>query len=255
MCGRFALTSMPGDLVEEFVITGGFHGVELPSDWNIAPTKEIYAIRASDSGRELVNLSWGLIAPWAKDSTEALRSQSMAINARTESVDEKPTFRNAFRSRRCLVPATGYYEWATELGQYESKQPFYIRSGGTWKDKRSGEVRPKSLAFAGIFDRWIDENGEIHESAAIITREAVGELATVHHRMPTFLPEDRWDAWLDPSIRDVGQIREIMNLEGSGHEPDENLVIAPVSKLVNSTRNNGPELIKPIELGESQTLF
>jgi putative SOS response-associated peptidase YedK len=246
---------MPGDLVEEFAITGGFHGVELPSDWNIAPTKEIYSIRASASGRELVNLSWGLIAPWSKDATEALRSQSMAINARTESVDEKPTFRSAFRSRRCLIPVTGYYEWATELGQYESKQPFYIRSQATWLDKRSGQLRPKSLACAGIFDRWVDERGEIHESAAIITREAVGELATVHHRMPTFLPEDRWDAWLDPAIREVSQIREIMNLEGSGRRPDENLVITPVSKLVNSTRNNGPELIAAIELGESQTLF
>ena len=255
MCGRFALTSMPGDLVEEFAITGGFHGVELPADWNIAPTKEIYAIRVSDRGRELINLSWGLIAPWSKDSTEALRSQSMAINARTESVDEKPTFRNAFRSRRCLVPATGYYEWATELGQYESKQPFYIHSGATYLDGRSGQRCSKSLAFAGIFDRWVDERGEVHESAAIITREAVGELATVHHRMPTFLPEDRWDAWLDPSIKEVSAIREIMNLEGSGHTPDENLIIEPVSKLVNSTRNNGPELIKAIELGESQTLF
>jgi putative SOS response-associated peptidase YedK len=140
-----------------------------------------------------------MIAPWSKDRIEAVRSQSQAINARSESVHEKPTFRSAFKSRRCLIPASGYYEWATELGKYESKQPFFIQS----------DVIDKTLAFAGIFDRWIDPSGETFESASIITRPAVDFLATIHNRMPTFLPTDRWDTWLDPKLNEVEEIRKL----------------------------------------------
>jgi len=242
MCGRYALSKLPSELIEEFEITAGHTGGILPVDWNITPTREIYIIRDnSEQKRELANLSWGLIAPWSKDRTEAVRSQSQAINARTETVHEKPTFRSAFKSRRCLIPATGYYEWATELGKYETKQPFYIHAS---KPERT-------LVFAGIYDRWVDTNGEIFESAAIITREAVDFLATVHHRMPTFLPEDRWDSWLDPRLTQVEEIRALMELE----DPAANLIAEPVSSAVNSIRNNGPDLIVPIELGEPTTLF
>lgn len=275
MCGRFALTTMPGDLIEEFEITAGYSGLPLPSDWNVTPTRQIYAIRDNASHqRELTTLSWGMIAPWSKDSTEALRSQSMAINARSESVHEKPTFRNAFRSRRCLIPVSGYYEWATELGKYETKQPFFIHSTlpstnllkpvageltGSESNSKSVNRSPfKTLALAGIWDQWVDDRGEVHESASIITREAVGFLATVHHRMPTFLPADRWDAWLNPDLKNVEEIRNLMNFEIANPTiaaPDANLAAYPVATLVNSIRNNGPELIKEIELGESQTLF
>lgn len=241
MCGRYALSKLPSELIEEFEITAGHTGAILPADWNISPTREIYIIRDNpDLKRELVNVSWGLIAPWSKDQVSAVRSQSQAINARSESVDEKPTFKNAFRSRRCLIPATGYYEWATELGKYETKQPFYIHSKSN-----------QTLLFAGIYDRWINANGEIFESAAIITREAVDFLATIHHRMPTFLPKDRWDQWLDPRINKVDEIRKLM-------EPDSpafGLTAHPVSSKVNATRNNGPELIREIELGDPTTLF
>jgi putative SOS response-associated peptidase YedK len=106
-----------------------------------------------------VNLSWGLIAPWSKTTEEAVKSQSSAINARTESVESKPTFKNAFKYHRCLIPATGYYEWATELGKYPSKQPFYIHNRES-----------KTLAFAGIYSTWRNEKGESKESAALITR-------------------------------------------------------------------------------------
>jgi len=255
MCGRFALTTMPGDLIEEFNITGGYSGLLLPSDWNVTPTSQIYAIRDNaHHQRELTTVSWGMIAPWSKDSTEALRSQSMAINARSESVHEKPTFRSAFRSRRCLIPASGYYEWATELGKYETKQPFFIHSSLPGKTSDSF----KTLALAGIWDQWVDDRGEVHESASIITREAVGFLATVHHRMPTFLPADRWDLWLNPDLKNVDEIRDLMDFDIPNPTiatPDAHLAAYPVATLVNSTRNNGPELIKEIELGESQTLF
>ena len=122
MCGRYALVKSAGELIEEFEITTNRIPAALPADWNIAPTREIYVVRnlrddANPNQRELATLSWGMIAPWSKDRNEAIRSQSQAINARSESVHEKPTFRSAFKSRRCLIPASGYYEWATELGK------------------------------------------------------------------------------------------------------------------------------------------
>ena len=249
MCGRYALVKSAGELIEEFEITTNRIPAALPADWNIAPTREIYVIRdfrdigddASENRRELATLSWGMIAPWSKDRSEAVRSQSQAINARSESVHEKPTFRSAFKSRRCLIPASGYYEWATELGKYESKQPFYIQS----------ETEGKTLAFAGIYDRWVDPSGEIFESASIITRPAVDFLAKIHNRMPTFLPVNRWDAWLDPKLNSVEEIQKLMELA----ELAKGLRAHPVSTRVNATRNNGADLISEIDVSEPNTLF
>jgi len=235
MCGRFALSAMLTDIAEEFS-TSAEPDRTLPVDWNIKPTQDIYIVK----NQEITIASWGLIAPWSKNSNDALRSQSQAINARSESVHEKPTFRNAFRQRRCLVPATGYYEWATELGRYKTKQPVFI--------SRDDE---KLLAFAGIFDRWISPEGEIRDSVAIITRDAVGDLAKVHNRMPLFLPRERWGAWMDSNVTDVEEIRTLMQVP----DPDAHLRYWPVSTLVNSIRNNGAELIAPIELGDPETLF
>ena len=235
MCGRFALSAMLTDIAEEFS-TSALPDRTLPVDWNIKPTQDIYIVK----NEEIKIASWGLIAPWSKNSVDALRSQSQAINARSESVHEKPTFRNAFRQRRCLVPATGYYEWATELGRYKTKQPVFI--------SRDDE---KLLAFAGIFDRWISPEGEIRESVAIITRDAVGDLAKVHNRMPLFLPRNRWDNWMDPELTEVEEVRALMDIP----KPDDHLRFWPVSTMVNSIRNNGAELIAPIELGEPETLF
>jgi len=235
MCGRFALSAMLTDIAEEFS-TSAEPDRTLPVDWNIKPTQDIYIVK----NQEITIASWGLIAPWSKNSNDALRSQSQAINARSESVHEKPTFRNAFRQRRCLVPATGYYEWATELGRYKTKQPVFI--------SRDDE---KLLAFAGIFDRWISPEGEIRDSVAIITRDAFGDLAKVHNRMPLFLPRERWGAWMDSNVTDVEEIRTLMQVP----DPDAHLRYWPVSTLVNSIRNNGAELIAPIELGEPETLF
>jgi len=249
MCGRFALSKLPAELIEEFEIHTGKTLPILPADWNITPTRDIYIVRnESENNRDLAIASWGIIAPWSKDSDAAIKSQSQAINARSETVDQKPTFRSAFRSRRCLIPADGYYEWATEMGPYSPKQPFYI-SADISTDSVIG--KSQSLAFAGIWDRWIAPDGTVRDSAAIITRPAVEFLATVHSRMPTFLPRDRWDQWLDRSVQDVDEIRAMMELES----PAIGLKAVPVASLVNSIRNNGPELIAPIELGEPQTLF
>jgi putative SOS response-associated peptidase YedK len=235
MCGRFALSAMLTDIAEEFS-TSAEPDRTLPVDWNIKPTQDIYIVK----NQEIKIASWGLIAPWSKNSSDALRSQSQAINARSESVHEKPTFRTAFRQSRCLVPATGYYEWATELGRYKTKQPVFI--------SRDDE---RLLAFAGIFDHWISPEGEIRDSVAIITRDAVGDLAKVHNRMPLFLPRDRWGAWMDSTVTNVEEIRTLMQVP----DPDAHLRYWPVSTLVNSIRNNGAELIAPIELGDPETLF
>ena len=215
----------------------------LPLNWNIAPTNEIYIVKNCDrdgDDRKLEIASWGLIAPWQKNFSDARVGQSHAINARSESIHEKPTFRDAFRRTRCLIPATGYYEWATSLGKYPPKQPFYISSADS-----------SPLSIAGIFSSWRSENGEEIQSASIITQEAVGELATIHSRMPVFMPRDRWDEWLSPANREVHQLQALMKSE----DPTAGLVTRPVSPRVNLVANNGPEIIGEYELGEPETLF
>jgi putative SOS response-associated peptidase YedK len=228
------MEEMLNDMVAEFGLKG-LPNRELAFDWNIKPTQDVYIVK-NDS---LEIASWGLIAPWSKTKAEALKSQSAAINARSETVHEKPTFKNAFRRSRCLVPASGYYEWATELGKYKPRQPVYIsRDDG------------KMLAFAGIHDQWVSPQGEIRDSVAIITREAVGDLATVHSRMPMFLPKDRWEAWMDPNLQDINKVRDLFE----NFQPDANLRFWTVSDAVNSIRNSGPELIQSVQV-EPETLF
>jgi putative SOS response-associated peptidase YedK len=182
----------------------------------------------------------GMIGPWLTDEAEARASQSRAINARSESIHEKPTFRDSFKSRRCLIPADGYYEWATELGRYKTKQPFYISSD-----------EGKSLPIAGIWNTWRSPSGALMQSASIITREAVGELATIHHRMPVMMPKDRWSAWLDVKNTNV---RELINMM-STQDPAAHLHPVPVSDAVNKVANNGPQLAVPISITEPETLF
>lgn len=242
MCGRFAQSKMDDALVEEFGITGSVPDSPLPASWNITPTKEIYLVKANprSPARDLAIASWGLIAPWQKDLSSARASQSRAINARSESVFEKPTFRDSFRKRRCLVPADGYYEWATAMGPYRPKQPFFISR----TDRRS-------ISLAGIWSRWISPAGDEIESVAIITRQAVGILAPIHSRMPVFIPNERWDSWLAPALTEISEIRALMEYP----DPDAGLTVHAVTTLVNSVAHDGAQLIEPITLGEPETLF
>ncbi len=245
MCGRYAQSADMRDLMEQFEVTGNSPSHSIPVNWNIAPTNPIYIVRESIQEesiikRDLAVVSWGLIAPWLSDPAEAKASQSRAINARSESVHEKPTFRDGFKSRRCLVPAQGYYEWATALGKYRPKQAFYISS-------RDGQ----QLSIAGIWSTWRSPNGEVIETASIITQEAQGELATIHSRMPVFMPHNRWEPWLDPKNKDVEHLRNLMVVDS----PESIVTAHPVSAAVNSVANNGQSLIEPIELGEPETLF
>lgn len=249
MCGRYALTANMDVIVEEFGITDNRIHDPLPINWNIAPTNPIYIIKGMglDGGlqRSLDSASWGMIAPWEKDQAKAIASQARAINARSESVFEKPTFRNSFRLYRCLIPASGYYEWATTLGRYKTKQPFYIH-------REDGHL----ISFAGIFSTWISPHGKEIQSASVITRDAVGELATIHNRMPVMLPPNKWDEWLDPSHRDIDYLRSLLTFhEEQGERADAGLSAYPVSSRVNIVANNGPANIEPLELGEPETLF
>ena len=249
MCGRYAQTANMDLIVEEFGVTGSLPHDPLPLNWNIAPTNPIYIVTAThESGSEILkrNLdiaSWGLIAPWERDYALARASQSRAINARSESIHEKPTFRDSFRHHRCLIPASGYYEWATALGRYKTKQPFYIH-------RKDGH----QISFAGIFSTWKSADGREIQSAAVVTRDAVNELETVHDRMPVMMRPERWDDWLDPENKDVDFIRSLMRFDNS-HEPDEGITFHPISTRVNIVANNGPAIIEPIELGEPETLF
>jgi len=217
--------------------------VFVPADWNISPTKQIYIIAGDDpsGAKRRVDIAlWGLIPSWSKNSSSA----SNTINARVETVSEKPSFRSAFRYRRCLIPADGYYEWATTIGPYPPKQPFYI-----------SHENKSSLAMAGIFEEWKNpRDGKTLVSAAILTRESVGDISAIHNRMPVLLPTDRWAKWLSSvpvADRDVPRYLALLETEN----PAAGLIAYSVSTAVNSARNSGPALTQKVELGEPETLF
>ena len=225
MCGRFATSKSLDQFEEEFALIG-VPERELAANWNVAPTQEIYVMT---EGPKLEIMRWGLIPTWAKPDFVSAHT----INARSESVHEKPSFRQAFKSRRCFIPADGYYEWATELGRFASKQPFFIHRSDN-----------QALAMAGVY-----ENG----TAAIITKEATGALAKIHNRMPLFLPVQEWKLWLDSDLNDLSELQALLQM---GLSPeDAGLVADPVSTKVNKIANNGVELTKAIELGEQETLI
>jgi len=181
MCGRFALKETPRQLAEHFHLAGGFDF--LPS-WNIAPSSSICSIVADDAGSRHPRLMrWGLIPSWAKDATIG----NKLVNARGETIAEKPSFRAAFKSRRCLIPASGFYEWKAE-GKY--KQPWYV-------SLKSGDP----MAFAGLWEAWHPKEGETIESCCIITTDANALMQPIHDRMPVILTPDQWEAWLSTNER------------------------------------------------------
>ena len=242
MCGRYALSASAQDIALQFDAENKPDAF-IPAQWNISPTQPILIVNGTNpSGekREVSKVLWGLVPSWSEDTSRA----SNAINARVESISDKPSFRSAFRKRRCIIPATGYFEWATELGQYKPKQPFYI-----YNEDNS------LLAMAGIYEEWISPvTRNPLTSAAIITRESVGVIAPIHHRMPVLLPKDRWATWLSTDSLNESEVQEYLALLETP-KPDAGLVFRPVSSAVNNARNVGPELIAGVELGEPETLF
>ncbi|MBW8766330.1 MAG: SOS response-associated peptidase [Geodermatophilales bacterium] len=236
MCGRYAASRSPDDLVVEFEAVRAEGQPPLPADYNVAPTKDVYVVRrkkerdaegalTGGSHRELRAVRWGLVPSWAKDASVGNR----LLNARVESLTEKPAFRTAARTRRCLVPADGWFEWAKRLDT-AGKQPYFITP-------QDGSV----LAFAGLWEVWGRGEDRLY-TCTVVTSPAVGALTEIHERMPLVLPPDRWAAWLDPAREDVAELAA-----PTPPEVVEALELRPVGTAVNNVRNNGPELLARAE--------
>jgi putative SOS response-associated peptidase YedK len=237
MCGRYATTQTSTSLNQAFEIDLANSFVELEADYNVAPTKLAPLVigregeSTSRPQRELLTAKWGLVPSWAKDPSIGNR----LINARAETIAEKPAFKKAFAKRRAIVPADGYFEWyagqAREGEKKPPKQPFYI----TPKD---GSV----LAMAGLYEFWKDRaSDEWLISYTILTTTATDDLGHVHDRMPLFLENDAYDAWLNPAPRPPEELLDLLVPAAPGR-----LDAFAVSTAVNNVRNNGPELIVPL---------
>lgn len=223
MCGRFVQNS-PLQIIHPIFNTDKVLFEVIPN-YNVAPTQKILAIINQDNENKLEKLHWGLVPFWAND----ISMGSRMINARAETVSQKPGFRNAFRKRRCVIPADGFYEWKGEKGD---KQPYYITVP-------SG----KPFAFAGLWETWTDkENDEesVYKSCTIITTAASEPLSSIHHRMPAILDPEFYEKWLNEKIQNPKNL-EIILRDGLIHD----MIYYPVSKLVNSVKNNDPNCIKP----------
>jgi len=228
MCGRYVVATPPQQLALDFDAVLNLE--QYAPDYNVAPTKPVPAVLVRDQGRVLTTLRWGLVPFWAKDPSIGAKM----INARIETAAEKPAFRQSFARRRCLLPADGYYEWhaaAPPPGEAKAKprkQPYYIHSA---------EGGP--LAFAGLFERWRDAEGNELWSASILTGAAAEPYAWIHDRMPLTVPRSGWEAWLDPALTDPHEARGLLDLA-------PRWISEPVSDRVNSVRNNGPELVEAV---------
>ena len=220
MCGRYSLIADPGDLARRFEFDGDW--LTLEPAYNVAPTQEVLTVVGGESRRGGF-MRWGLIPHWAKNASIGNRM----INARAETVGEKPAFRDALRRRRCLVLADGFYEWQRTGG---AKRPMRIVM-------RSGEP----FAFAGLWSVWRDPDGNRIPSCAIITTAANDLLRPIHDRMPVILPRDMEEFWMDSNVDDPGAL-------GTALAPyaDEAMEAYEVSTLVNSAANDGPEVIAPV---------
>lgn len=220
MCGRYTFTFDAKTLTEALaLVPPGFH---IQKGYNIAPGQYIVIVRPEKGQRAADVAFWGLIPGWVKDPNVF----SKPINARAETLEEKPSFRTAFKRKRVIIPASGFYEWKTEG---KLKQPFYIHP-------TDGDL----FAFAGLMEDWQGPNGEQMISACIITTEPNVLMAGIHNRMPVILPKSAWDLWLDPA----SQTREVKPLLVS--YPDELMAAHPVSQAVGNVRNDSPDLILPV---------
>lgn len=233
MCGRFTLNADQLLLEELFELTLP-QELKLKPRYNITPTQEIAVVRTEKEERQLEFIRWGLIPSWAKDPSIGARMN----NARSETAAEKPSFRTAFRRRRCLIPANGFYEWKKPNVARGKKQPFHI-----------GMVDRKLFAMAGIWEAWRGPEGETLETCAILTTTPNELMEDIHDRMPVILTKGDYGAWLDPELQDVGRIQELMRPFSAG-----GMHAYPVGTVVNNARNDVAECIEEFE-GDDLGLF
>lgn len=234
VCGRFVSASPPDELARYFDVETVAEQV-LDASYNVAPTKQVYVVLESGGIRRLDTFRWGLVPFWAKDP----KIGQKMINARVEGLAAKPAYKRAFRKRRCLIPADGFYEWRREPGG--RKQPMFIhRSDG------------EPMAFAGLWEIWRPDAGEgeqppsdgvdVLRTCTIVTGPANDLVAPIHDRMPVLLPPSAWDAWLDPDNDDLDALGRLLV-----PAPASLLAAHPVSTRVNAVRNDDPTLVEPDE--------
>ena len=236
MCGRFVSSSPPDAIARYFDAELPAEAALLRPNWNVAPTTDVYVVLVEGGIRRLATHHWGLVPFWAKSPAIGNRM----INARAEGLPEKNAFKRAYRSRRCLVPVDGFYEWQKVSGQ-KTKQPYFIHR----KDD-------EPLAFAGLWEEWEgpDRDGTQRlRSTTIVTTTPNETMASIHDRMPVILPPSAWDEWLDPANADLDTLGRLLI-----PAPAQLLTMHPVSGDVGKIGNKGSRLADPIDLDEG-TLF
>jgi putative SOS response-associated peptidase YedK len=224
MCGRYVIISTPEAIR---VLFGYGEQPNFPPRYNVAPTQPIPIVRLVDGKRSFALMRWGLMPSWVKDP----KTFPLLINARGESVLEKPAFRNAMRRRRCLIPTDGFYEWQAGA----PKRPYFVRA----RPGADGSAPP--LAFAGLWETWTGPNGEEIDTAAIITTAANRTLAAIHERMPVFVPKQAFDLWLDCANVEAAEAAALIK------PADEALLEAyEISSAVNRVANDSDALLAPV---------
>ena len=229
MCGRYVLEGPLSRLTEHFQARYTEDESRFTTSYNIAPTTQVPVVRINREGeRVILNHVWGLIPHWAKDKTISAKLN----NARGETVHEKPSFRTGFKKFRCLIPASGYYEWQAAADN-KRKQPFYIHPSDS-----------SYFAMAGVCDHWLDsETGQLVMSTAIITTEPCSALRQIHDRMPVMIQRENWAAWLSPKNQNVDALRQLISSSEALHFHAVGLGVSGVGK----NRVDSRELIKPID--------
>ena len=241
MCGRFVRKTTALEISDIFSVS--LDTDELPISFNVAPTSRVLGIVNSTGGPSVVSFSWGLVPRWAPDASRA----ASLINARIETVAEKPSFRDLVAQHRCVIPMDGYFEWKEQLrhdAMKPIKQPFYFSARSQSRYSHQGV-----LAVAGLWTAWKDpnqSNGQVVHTAVALTTDANDMVSQVHHRMPVLLDRSGVANWLDDkNINPLAQIQVVDN---------DALLVCAVSTKVNSSRNNGSDLIEPIDLTQTESL-
>lgn len=225
MCGRYVSSSPPDQLAAYF---GAVEGESLPeaANFNVAPTTDVPVVLVSEGVRRVEAFHWGLVPFWAKD----IKIGNRMINARAEGIATKNSYRVAFRKRRCLIPADGFYEWVKIEGE-KKKQPVFIT-------RPDGEP----FAFAGLWETWRSDDHSLPlQSCTIITGAPNDKMAEINHRMPVMMPPGVWEQWLDPGVDDTDVLESLLIAA-----PSELITYTPVTTDVNNVRNNGPELTRAV---------